>query len=231
MDLEFEPAGLGSRILAYLLDTLILGSYAMAAFAFVIVPMQWAEGTLTVAILFSLPLLLYHFLCETFLNGQSIGKQALKIQVVRLDGKQANAGNFALRSLLRLLEITPVQGSFAIVAIVSTRYGQRLGDLAAGTTVVRVRKEGNLKAGLFRSVEDAAEIRYPEVIRLSNTDAETIGLLLEKSKWIRRQPMLATLIHDARNRLIERLGIESDETDVKFLEQLLTDYNRHHSGD
>lgn len=229
VDLEFELAGLGDRILAYLLDTLILVAYSLVVGIIVLRNVDFSTpGFVFIYILLFLPVLLYHFLCETFLNGQSIGKQARRIQVARLDGKQATIGNYALRSLLRPLEITFVSGSFAIVSIISTRFGQRLGDLAAGTVVVRVKKTEDLRSSLFREVDDEVAIRYPEVSQLNNAEAETIGLILTELQKSRNAISVMRIAHDARMRLCERFSIESNEEDTAFLSRLLDDYNRYH---
>src|SRR5688572_15792400 len=111
VDLEFESAGLGSRILAYLLDAFILLGYSISVLIILregdIDPFE--EGRVAFMLLL-LPVGLYHFLCETLMNGQSVGKMAFKIQVIRLDGQQATIANYALRSLLRIIEISACYG-------------------------------------------------------------------------------------------------------------------------
>ncbi len=226
VDLSFELASLGDRILAWFLDMLLIVSY------FIIVAMSVAsymdaDGTNAQVAMFllMLPILFYHFLSETLMNGQSIGKRARNIQVVRLDGQQATIGNYAMRALVRLLEVTILQGSLAMLFIVGNKYGQRLGDVAAGTTVVKIKKQNSMKESLFRDVPETHQIRYPEAVRLSNDDAETLGLLLYELKKSRNEMVLMKLAQDARKRLAARLGIDSPVHDLDFLNGILDDYN------
>lgn len=226
VDLSFELASLGDRILAWFLDTLLIVSY-FAIVSMSVTNFMEIDGTnaKVVLIIFLLPGMLYHFISETLMNGQSIGKKARNIQVVRLDGQQATLGNYAMRSLVRLLEVTVLQGSLAMLFIVGSKYGQRLGDVAAGTTVVKIKKQNSMKESLFRDVPDTHQIRYPEAVQLSNEDAETLGLLLYELKKSRNELVLMKLTQDARKRLAERLGIDSPVHDLDFLNGLLDDYN------
>src|SRR5688500_17797153 len=135
VDLSFELASLGDRILAWFLDMLVIVAYS---FIMAMLVATFTDGGTTAGVVLGILLLpagFYHFLSETLLNGQSIGKRARNIQVLRLDGQQPTIGNYAMRSLIRLLEISLLQGSLAMLFIVGSKYGQRLGDIAAGTTV------------------------------------------------------------------------------------------------
>ncbi|HCS20382.1 MAG TPA: hypothetical protein DIW47_07445 [Bacteroidetes bacterium] len=226
VELSFELASLGDRLLAWFLDFLLMVAYVFIASMLVTTFM--ADGGTNAAVVSSilmLPVILYHFLSETLMNGQSIGKRARNIQVVRLDGQQATIGNYAMRALVRLLEIVLLQGSLAMLFIVSSKYGQRLGDVAAGTTVVKVKKQNSMEESLFRDVPETHQVRYPEAVQLSNDDAETLGLLLYELKKSRNEMVLMRMAQDARKRLAGRLGIDSPVHDLDFLNGILDDYN------
>jgi len=135
---------LGRRIAAALLDVLIL------FVVFVVVGLAAGDtssgqgsasvslgGAATVA--FSLIALLYYGLSEA-LSGQTLGKRALGVRVARLDGTPAGAGAVAIRTLLRIVDSLPFAYLVGLIAVLATgRKRQRLGDLAAGTTVVSAR--------------------------------------------------------------------------------------------
>ena len=57
-------------------------------------------------VIFYLPVFLYEVLTETFFNGQTFGKKARNIRVIKLDGSEATVGNFIIRWLFRFIEIT-----------------------------------------------------------------------------------------------------------------------------
>lgn len=79
----------------------------------------------------------YFMLLELKWNGQTIGKQALKIRVVRLDGSPAGASEIAVRNLVRIIDFLPSGYLFGLLVMLLDGKGRRLGDLAAGTIVVK----------------------------------------------------------------------------------------------
>jgi uncharacterized RDD family membrane protein YckC len=79
----------------------------------------------------------YHFVCEAA-TGQTLGKKLVGVRVVSLDGTRASAGQVLVRTLLRLIDSLPILYLVGLVSILATgrERRQRVGDLAAGTTVV-----------------------------------------------------------------------------------------------
>ena len=225
VDLEFEFAGLGDRLLAFLIDLLIQVAYILVVVFVLFEAVPDIGNSLAIRSLFFLPVMLYSLLLETFMNGQSLGKQARKIRVVRLDGKQIHFGHLILRWLLRLVDILISQGSVAVLSIVSTRFGQRLGDLAAGTTVVKDKKEQSLEHTLFREVDENYEVSFPQASGMNGEEAETIALLLRELETDRSNYDMMRLTGIARERLCEKLNIQSEEKDIPLLRRLLDDYN------
>ena len=134
-------AGIGRRIGATLVDGVL--------FAPVFLGMSVVFGTYAVGggqvefnltglpfALFVLTYLLYYGLFETW-RGQTVGKMVLGIRVVRRDtGEVPGAGAVAVRTLLRLLDALFFY-LVAFVAVLASSRNQRLGDMAAGTLVVR----------------------------------------------------------------------------------------------
>jgi uncharacterized RDD family membrane protein YckC len=139
--LEFDVAGVGSRILARLLDVALLSivSYALTMLA-VAIAFAVPELAVVVWILLSaLVLVGYPVICETFWRGRTVGKFALGLRVVTREGAPARFRHAALRALIGLAEIWVTLGGIAVTSAVATRWSQRMGDLAAGTVVVRDR--------------------------------------------------------------------------------------------
>ena len=144
--LQFQTANIGSRILAYLIDMVIvvvgifLGLFAVALLgqaSDVVVP-DWVALTL---ILVLLPgwWLGYFIACETLWRGRTVGKAALGLRVVTKEGGPVRFRHAAIRALLGLVDIAIASGFFAVVFILLTKDNQRLGDLVAGTLVLRER--------------------------------------------------------------------------------------------
>lgn len=217
--LEYEPASLGDRILATLIDYLIFLAWAIAiGFLIRQVPtLTQGNNTFVLLGLFALPLMLYDLLCEVFLNGQSLGKIAVKIRVVSLDGSQPRLGAYMLRWLLRLIE-SPffLGGIVGLIAIAVSNKGQRVGDIAAGTTVVKLTRPVTLDQVTHRTLPEDYAVTFPQVGQLSDRDIHVIREALR-----RNNPELVTL---AADKVKEVIGVQSEVPDEVFLRTLIQDY-------
>jgi uncharacterized RDD family membrane protein YckC len=144
--LEFRTANLGSRILAYLIDMLVVvagilaGLFAVALLgqaSDVVVP-DWVALTIVLVLLPSW-WLGYFIAFETLWRGRTLGKAALGLRVVTKEGAPVRFRHAAIRGLLGLVDFLVLGGFLAVVFILFTRDNQRLGDLVAGTLVLRER--------------------------------------------------------------------------------------------
>jgi uncharacterized RDD family membrane protein YckC len=144
--LEFRTANLGSRILAYLIDLavvvagIVAGLFAVALIgqaSDVVVP-DWVALTIVLVLLPSW-WLGYFIAFETLWRGRTPGKAALGLRVVTREGAPVRFRHAAIRGLLGLVDFLVLSGFFAVVFILFTRDNQRLGDLVAGTLVLRER--------------------------------------------------------------------------------------------
>lgn len=145
--LTFEEAGVGSRSLAIAID-LAMQSAALLALVLMLalaplsgIPSSVATVTLVVmvfAILFGYPVAM-----ETGTRGRTIGKMALGLRVVTTEGAPIQFRQAAIRGGLGIIDFYLIPfGVIAMVVVLLTRRGQRLGDLVAGTIVVRERQAG-----------------------------------------------------------------------------------------
>ena len=144
VDLALVVAGLGSRGAALLIDYLAIGVGVGAAFLVAIFAADFSEGLATAVVSLALfvALLGYFPLLETFWNGQTLGKRALGLRVTTLEGGRAPFWRVIVREVLRLIDILPTVYLVGATSIVVSDHNQRVGDLAAGTLVVRVRQRG-----------------------------------------------------------------------------------------
>jgi uncharacterized RDD family membrane protein YckC len=132
------------------------------------------ETTLISGIIICLfPLCFYHLLFESFNNGQSIGKKLLKIKVIRMDGTEPTLGNYVIRWITRIFEMNGIFGLSLIVILINGK-GQRLGDLAAGTTVAKIKKRVSLEDTLIPFRAENYVPVYPQAEHLSSKDIEII---------------------------------------------------------
>jgi uncharacterized RDD family membrane protein YckC len=139
VDLELTLAGVGSRFSAALIDFVIQISLLIAlAVAFFLADAFGGWGDALFTVLGFLLFAGYDVLFEVFASGRTPGKRLNGIRVVRLDGSPVRFLTSAVRNSLRLIDIQFIY-LVGIVCILVTSKNQRLGDLAAGTLIVRER--------------------------------------------------------------------------------------------
>ena len=227
--IEYEIGSLGHRVLAAIIDGTFQLAYILILIWFFEVfdridaaAYEWLVVVYYLGIF--LPLALYHPLCEALFNGQSFGKMLMQLKVVKLDGTPLSLGSIVLRWLLRLIDVGISSGSIAILTVILNGRGQRLGDIAAGTTVVSVRPQAQFDDTLFELVQDSYEVRYPEVGQLSDRD---MGIIKETFDEANRRGN-----HELMVRLSEKIqavtGIRAEQSHADFVQTVIKDYNALH---
>jgi uncharacterized RDD family membrane protein YckC len=225
VDITYEVAPLGDRIIAALLDYIIF--FALLFVFGIIVYFIAREDTFLKALvpfLFGILLISYDLLCEIFLDGQSFGKKAMKIKVVMLDGSSPSLGAYFLRWLLRLVDFVLLTQAVGIVTILVNGKGQRIGDIAAGTTVIKLRERITLADTLFVNVEETYTPVFPEVASLSDDDIDTINETLKVANGLdfQQAEQLRAKIFTV---ISTKLSIKTDLPPVAFLKTIIKDYN------
>jgi uncharacterized RDD family membrane protein YckC len=229
--IAFDVAGLGDRFLAALIDYAVLGAYltgvglGVAGLAAAGLDGPWAVAVLVVTLL---PALVYFPFCELVFDGQTIGKRARGLRVMRTSGAAPSLGDLLLRWLLRPIDLWATSGLAAVVTILYTGTGQRLGDLAAGTTVVAQQGRTSLDDTLFTDLPDDYEPTFPEAHTLDRDDVETVRRILRRlaeSPDGQAGERVHTLATQARQALQGRLDTTNDLDPVPFLKAVLRDYN------
>jgi uncharacterized RDD family membrane protein YckC len=214
-------AGIGDRILAFLLDILIIIGYAILA-SFAIDGLGMEKGELwAYYLVIGLPIFLYYLLWEIFNNGQSPGKVALEIRVVKLDGSRPRFTQYLIRWLLRLIDISLSSGSIAVVTVLLNGKGQRLGDLAAGTTVITEKKQVNISHTLLMDVKDNYMPHYPQVTLLKDLDIQNIKNVYENAK-IQGNHRVIIRLSDKISKILE---VHPEELPAEFVQTVLKDYS------
>jgi len=141
--LEFETAGVASRTIAELLDLGVQFAGLMVVLLAVSLVSGVAGGQVLAVVVslvaFFVALVGYPAVMETFWNGRTLGKAAMGLRVVTREGAPERFRHAAIRSMIGLVEIYLLLGIPAVISIVTSRRDQRLGDLVAGTLVLRQR--------------------------------------------------------------------------------------------
>ncbi|HEX2628933.1 MAG TPA: RDD family protein [Chitinophagaceae bacterium] len=248
IELEFEVPEFYRRLVALLIDAAILWIYIRIAeglFANMEYPgfndeAGWVKYT-AIKYMLEVPYLIYFPLLEILTNGQSVGKKVMGLRVVTEDGGRISAGQIAIRWLVRdiwILFVARVNGSSGtlegfmvmgmigflvmdIVMVVSSKKGQRIGDMLAHTILIRTTTESDINQTVFQEVADNYVPAYPQIMQLSDRDINAIKSILE----IARRKGDFSMAENASNKVKNHLHIESNLSPFDFLEVLLKDYN------
>lgn len=217
--IDYPVGSVGDRILAYLLDRLILIVYTVAVAA-ALIKLE-IETSYVWLIFLGVPWLFYSLLFEIFMNGQTPGKKVLKIKVVRLDGTPPTIGDYLLRWIFAFVDIFILSGAIAVVTVAMGGKGQRVGDIVAGTSVVKLLEHQNVSSKVvFVEAEEQYTPTFSQVINLSDKDIELIQRALEANRDQGNiEPVMVIT-----DKIKSLLKIETDMPPVKFLYTIIKDY-------
>ncbi|MBL7873439.1 MAG: RDD family protein [Cyclobacteriaceae bacterium] len=218
--IHYPLASVGDRILAYLLDQLILIVFSVAI-GFLLI-YNGVESYWVWILLLGFPWLLYALLFEIFMDGQTPGKRVLNIKVIRLNGTPASIGDYVLRWIFAIIDLKFLSGAIAVITIAAGGKGQRLGDMVAGTSVIKQVEQKEITAQEIFVVADAEyQPVFTQAIQLKESDIDLIQRALEVNRDIgNSKPMLAVT-----EKLRTQLGIQTDMPPVKLLYTLIKDFN------
>jgi uncharacterized RDD family membrane protein YckC len=249
---SYDLAGVGSRFLAAAIDTgiqvvlLVLLSLALAVSgvwagaASLLSDIERAESTTATIWLVALLVLAsflvlwgYYVAFELLWNGQTPGKRLVRLRVLRDNGYPVGFVESLIRNLVRVVDFLPSFYGVGVVAMLVDRRSRRLGDLAAGTIVVKERRDlrvSELVPEAFTGGAIPAGTQVPNVDRLTPRDY----LLLRE--YLLRRERLAVAARDAVARelsvvLAERLEVvppQSNAADA-FLMEITAAYRARHA--
>ena len=213
-----DVAPLGVRYLAAALD-LVFQTVLTAAF---VIPGMKAGYGWSMALVPALAAL-YPLVAESLFDGRTLGKHLLRLRVARLDGQPPTLGQYALRALLK--PIDQACSGIGALFIALTPRSQRLGDLAAGTTVVRDGDRVTLEDTLYRAAEREASVTFPNAVYLTDAELEAVRRLASALRTTPGEARLYALATTVQRRVEQRLEATSTLPPGTFLETVLSDYN------
>jgi uncharacterized RDD family membrane protein YckC len=136
---DYQVAGLGTRAIAQVLDLLIVAGILLAVF---FVAGAAAVASTAVGVMIGLiggfvVVFGYFWLSEGLWSGQTIGKKAFRLRAVGDRGEPLTFGQAGIRNIVRIIDFLPYAYGVGLVVLFANGKGKRLGDLAAGTIVVK----------------------------------------------------------------------------------------------
>jgi uncharacterized RDD family membrane protein YckC len=213
--LGYSVAGLGSRLVAQILDNLLAVPITLVAIllfsAVVGIFVTGADGAGYAAVgagFFAFFVYFgYFFVAEAVTGGRTPGKSAMGLRVIRIDGSAADFAAIAVRNVIRIVDVLVVL--IGIVVMFFQPQTRRLGDLGAGTIVVRDRAAVSLAAAvapppiLLRTPDSGPPIDGLD--RIGGFERDALRVFLSRPGL---SPKLrADLAADIAKRLLDRLGL------------------------
>ncbi len=226
VDIEYEVASVGDRILATLLDYLFFTAYIFIWMFVAALTKGIIFESIAITVIIFLPILLYDLVLEALFQGKSFGKMIMKIKVVKVDGTQATFGSYLIRWLMRIVDMRLFSGLVALITIVLNGKGQRLGDLAAGTTVIKLKQKVTLNDTILNKTRPDYTVVFPEVSKLSDNDVAIIKDVMKMSIQNDNYEAIDKLAKKTK----QAMGITTNLPHKQFLAIVVQDYS-HYSFD
>jgi uncharacterized RDD family membrane protein YckC len=218
----YQIAGIGSRFLATLLDTVLVGLLQLVVILVLVLILKAYDGSIFadrlsawVIAIFGLITAVfywgYYVFFEMLWNGQSPGKRWVGLRVIRSDGTPITLSESLIRNLARLVDFLPAAYGIGIITMFIDKQSRRLGDLAAGTLVVQDRAPISIQSLSVkrtvnlgkRGLTNVSLEGFP-IERLTNNDLNLIeDFLLRRDQLTHRESLAIQIL----NTLHQRLGL------------------------
>ena len=207
------PASVGERMLAQVIDWVLQVGYILLWEHF-----APSLSHLQVIFLVVLPVMFYCPICEMGTGGQTLGKWIVKLRVIMGDGTLPSPSAYLLRWMLMLVD-GPALGCIGVLVMILNRNNQRLGDMAAGTLVVKLRSYSKIQVSLdeYDYLTDGYRPHYPQASDLTLEHVDVITRTLETG--------VPERIAQLSQKVQQLLGVTRREPDDElFLRRIVRDY-------
>jgi uncharacterized RDD family membrane protein YckC len=229
----YQVAGLGSRLLANLIDMGILILLALVGVMAGSILERFRPGLGTAIVMLWMFALMcgYFVLFEWLWLGQTPGKRLLGIRVLDWRGRPLTLGQAALRNLLRVVDILPGVYGVGFLAAMTNRESRRLGDLAADSLVVYLETTPRPLPRIIRMLSDEEKRREQlarqRVEQLTREQKQTILRVCQRRDQLRLRAR-AKLFDSIATYFREEKGIgpEPYESDERFVSRLAAALDR-----
>ena len=232
VNINFNTASIGERILAFVIDLLIKGAYVLILFWFLFKVFNFSSyinsldswSQMAVYIILTIPIHIYTLVSESLMEGQTFGKKLLKIKVVKIDGFQASFGDYLMRWFFRLIDVFSNSGVVGLVSMIVSKHNQRLGGIASATAVISLKNRVNISHTILENLKEDYIPLFPQVIALTDNDVRIIKENYQKALKIDDRQVVSKL----STKIKEILKLEIDPTKMterQFINVVIKDYN------
>ena len=223
--LQYELADLRERILAFVIDLVAL-FFGLGMLMGVIANIFYGSAMSIVMIFMTCIFVFYSLAMELLNNGQTLGKMAMGIQVIKTTSGRPDFADCAGRWVFRLVDIWFSLGGIACVLIASSSRSQRIGDIVGNTAVVKRTPQTNLTLNDILSIhaQTSYQPEYTQAKQLVEDDVLLIKNTLDRYRRYNNDAHheALTMLADKIARLLHMERVPGDSR--IFLETVLKDY-------
>ncbi|MBC7451982.1 MAG: RDD family protein, partial [Cytophagales bacterium] len=172
------------------------------------------------------PIVVFYSLAfEVFNNGRTIGKMALGMQVIRMDGQEARLNDYLTRWSFRSIDILLTFGGLASIMVSVTKNNQRLGDFVANTVVIKSRPTYTvtLESVLKKKSSEGYEPVYPEAAYFSEEQMLILKNTVDRYQKYKNEAHTEA-VQILAGKVAEKMGMKAPQKKTDFLKQVLKDY-------
>lgn len=230
ISIQYETASVMHRGLAVLIDYL-----AFAVYSIIISIMLGAISSATgsgeffeflIVVLISLPFIFYSLIMEFLMKGQTLGKLAMGIRTVKLNGENGSLNDYAMRWAFRIVDMWVSLGGVGALFISTTENGQRVGDLLAQTTVIKTKPTQRYNIHDILSIKDKSK-HEPTYLGVTHFTDEDMILIKNAISRVKKYPNEShkQFIRDLAEKVSTQLNLEEvPAKKLSFLNTVLQDY-------
>lgn len=227
--IQYDTAGFLWRFIAWLIDTTIVFVLYFILLYFLLTILAVKFSDTNFYIVFTLIFLfrvLYSLFIEIFTNGQSIGKKIVGICVIKLNGNALEISDYLIRWAYRALDFGLSGYTIGPISIFMSSKNQRLGDMIAGTTVIKLKPERIVTLDDLRNLPDKDEYvpKFPLVTRYNDVEMLALKNLLVRYQQY-RNPTYTKLLAETVSHLKEQMDLTNLKMpDADFLKEVISEY-------
>lgn len=231
------------RIIAYFIDLAMIMLYFFSISIFFeklsTYYTNYSEFISIIKQVFILPGFFYTLILEVLYNGRTIGKKITGIKVVKINGYFPSFVDYFIRWIFRIIEIYPfivaylvipseialyfvfLSGSIAFFVIMMNKKSQRLGDIIAGTVIIKVKEKQDISITIMEELDNKYKPSFPEVVKLSDNDMRLIKDIYENAVRFDNFDAMSQL----KDKIENVMGIKVNMRVRDFIETVIKDYS------
>lgn len=229
--IQYELAGAGQRIFAFIVDLIVLFLFMLGINVLVLDNYENETARNVLTLIEILIISTYSLYSEILMNGQTLGKKALGIKVMKTNGEELEFYDYFSRWSTRLIDVWLSSGILSLVMIVTTKSGQRLGDILAGTTVIRKTSGYGFRLKDILKLNDNNrenyEFEFPEARKLEERDVILIKNVINRFNEYENKAneMAIDLMTDKILQTLEiKKLIQGTDNKIRFLRKVISEY-------